>query len=120
MLRYYCQGLGDKEILNLLKQIQDKHRIPYEIMDLSTNGQYNREKEKAAYEKDFKPRSKVLKKTTGRSITGLRSRKHRNYYVSRPGAIALMKNGQMVWWAHMEKDIKEFLRNLLSSGTLPV
>ena len=120
MLRYYCQGSGDKEILNLLSQIKDKCQIPYEIADLSTNGKYDPEKEKAAYEKDFKPRVKALKKTTGRSITELRSRKHRNYYVSKPGAIALIKNGQMVWWTHMEKDIKEFLRNLLSSGTLPV
>jgi len=120
MLRYYCQGSGDKEILNLLSQIKDKCQIPYEIADLSTNGKYDPENEKAAYEKDFKPPVKALKKTTGRSITELRSRKHRNYYVSIPGTIALMKNRQIVWWTHTEKHIKECLQNVLMTGSLPV
>lgn len=120
MLRCYCQGSGYEEILNLLRQIKAKCQIPYEIVDLSTNGKYDREKEKAAYEEDFKPRAKALKKATGVSITKLRSAKHRNYYLSIPGTVALMKNGQMVWWIQAENNIKEFLRNLLSSGTLPV
>lgn len=120
MLRYYCQGLGDKEILNLLAQIQEKHEIPYEIRDLSTNGKRDQEKEKAAYEKDFKPRAKALKKATGLSITKLRSARRRNYYVSIPGTIALMQNGQMIWWTYVEKNIKEFLQNLLQTGRLPI
>jgi len=119
MLRYYCQEPGDKEILNLLQQIKDKHQIPYEIMDLSTNGQYDREKEKATYEKDFKPQSKMLKRATGKSIIKLRSQSG-NYCVSLPGTIGLLKNGEMVWWTHMEKDVKEFLQNLLLTGSLPV
>lgn len=119
-LRYYCQRPGDREILQLLQQIKDNHQISYEIIDLSTNGQYDQEKEKAAYEKDFKPRAKVLKKATGKSITNLRSAKHRNYYVSTPGTIALMKNDQMVWWTHIENDIKESLRDILRTGSLPV
>lgn len=119
MLRYYCQGAGNKEILNLLWQIKSKWQIPYEIMDLSTNGKYDREKEKAAYEKDFKPRAKVLKKAMGVSITKLRSRSG-NYFVSLPGTIALMKDGQSVWWLHIEGNIKEFLKNVLLTGTLPV
>jgi len=118
-LRYYCQGPGDKDILELLQQIKDKHQIPYEIADLSMNGQYNREKEKAAYEQDFKPRATALKKATGVSITKLRSHSG-NYFVSKPGTIALMKNGQMIWWLHIEKSIKEFLLNLLQTGSLPV
>jgi hypothetical protein len=120
MLRYYCQGSGDKGILTLLQQIKDEHQISYEIKDLSTNGQYDQAKEKAAYEKDFKTQAKTLKEASGRSITELRSAKHRNYYVSMPGTIALVKDGQIIWWLHIEKDIKEFLRNLLLSGRLPV
>ncbi len=120
MLRYYCQGSGDKGILTLLQQIKDEHQISYEINDLSTNGQYDQAKEKAAYEKDFKPRAKVLLKATGVSITKLRSARRGRYYVSLPGTIALLKNGQMLWWLHIEKDIKGFLRNLLLSGRLPV
>jgi hypothetical protein len=89
-------------------------------MDLSTDGRYDPQKEKAAYEKDFKPRAKALKKSTGEIISKLRSRKNRNYYVSLPGTIALLKNGQMVWWTHIEKSIKEFLENLLLTGKLPV
>ena len=118
-LRYYCQGSGDKSILELLQQIKDKHQIPYEIMDLSTNGQYDREKEKATYEKDFKPQSKMLKRATGKSITELRSQSG-NYCVSLPGTVGLLKNGQMVWWILTQRDIKEFLRNLLLTGSLPV
>ena len=120
ILRYYCQGSGDKEILNLLRQVKGKWQITYEIMDLSTNGAYDREKEKAAYEKDFKPRAKALKKTTGVSITNLRSRRSGHYFVSMPETIGLMKDGQMAWWLHIEKNIKEFLRNLLLTGSPPV
>jgi hypothetical protein len=120
ILRYYSQGPGDKEILNLLRQIKDKHQLPCEINDLSTNGQYDRMKEKGAYEKDFKPRARVLKRATGRRITQLRSAKHGNYYVSMPGTIALMENAQMTWWTHTEKDIKEFLQNLFLTGKIPV
>jgi len=119
MLRYYCKGPGDEEILNLLHQIKDKHQISYEIKDLSTNGQYDREKEKAAYEQDFKPRTKALKKATGVSITKLRSRSG-TYCVSTPETIGLLKNGDMVWWLHIERNIKEFLQNVLLTGTLPV
>jgi len=119
MLRYYCQGSGDQEIFNLLQQIKAKWQISFEVTDLSTNGQYDQAKEKAAYEKDFKPRAKALKKSTGVSITKLRSAKHRNYYVSTPGTIALLKNGQMISWTLAENAIKKFLQNLLLSGGLP-
>ncbi len=117
-LRYYCQGSGDKSILELLQQIEGKHRIPYEIMDLSTDGKYDQQKEKAVYEQDFKPRAKALKKATGVSITKLRSRSG-TYCVSTPETIGLLKNGQMAWWLHIENDIKEFLQNLLLTGRLP-
>lgn len=118
-LRYYCQRSGDNSILELLRQIKNKHKISYEIKDLSTNGKYDQEKEKTAYERDFKPQAKALKKATGVSITNLRSGSG-NYFVSTPGTIALMENGQMVWWLHIETDIKEFLENLLLTGSLPV
>ena len=118
-LRYYCQGSGNKEILNILQQIKHKHEISYEIKDLSTNGKYDRAKEKAAYERDFKPQAKTLKKSTGKRITDLRSAKNRNYYVSMPGTIGLLKNGQMIWWTHIENAIKVSLRNILTTGKLP-
>jgi len=120
ILRYYCQGSGDMEILNLLQQIKDKHQLPYKINDLSRNGQYDRAKEKAAYEKDFNPRARVLKRATGSRITELRSAKHGNYYVSIPGTIAIMEASQTTWWTHTEKDIKVFLKNLLLTGKISV
>jgi len=120
ILRYYCQGSGDKEILSLLRQIKDKHQFPFEIKDLSSNGKYDRMKEKATYEKDFKPRARFLKKATGRRITDLRSAKHVNYYVSIPGTIAIMEAGQTTWWTYTEKDIKVFLKNLLLTGKISV
>ena len=119
MLRYYCQGPGDKEILKLLQQVKDKHQISYELRDLLTNGQYDREKEKTAYEKDFKPQSKMLKRATGKRITELRSQSG-NYCVSLPGTVGLLKNAQMVWWTLTQRDIKEFLQNVLLTGSLPV
>jgi len=118
-LRYYCQGSGDKEILNLLHQIKDKHEISYEIKDLSTNGKYDRAKEKAAYEKDFKPREKALTKTTGLSVTKLRSARRGRYYVSMPGTIGLLKNVQMVWWTLTKENIMVSLQKILATGKLP-
>ena len=118
MLRYYCQGSGDQEILNLLQQIKGKWQIPFEVVDLSTNGQYDKAKEKTAYEKDFKPQAKTLKKATGVNITKLRSHSGK-YFVSRPETIGLLKNGQMAWWTHTKNDIKQFLQNVLQTGRLP-
>jgi hypothetical protein len=119
-LRYYCQGSGSKEIMDILQQIKAKQQIPYEIMDLSTNGKYDQQKEKTTYEKDFKPQAKALKKATGVSITKLRSAKHRNYYVSEPGTIAIVKDSQTIWWTYTETTIKKFLQNLLLNGKLPI
>jgi hypothetical protein len=81
-LRYYCQNNGDEEIQRLLAEIKEKKQIPYEIVDLSRNGEFSSENEKQAYEKDFKPRAKLLKQKAGQPITKLKSAKHGNYYVS--------------------------------------
>ena len=81
-------------------------------MDLSEN-----EREKQVYERDFKPRAKILKKRTRESITKLRGAggKHR-YYISNPGTIAIIKDYQVKRWTYTISDIVNFLNQVLSQG----
>lgn len=115
-LRYYCIAKGNDQITGLLKQIQSVHNIPYEVLDLSRNGQYDEGREKQAYEKDFKPRARLLKKRTGESITKLRSRKARHYFVSTPGTIAIVGDEGIEWCTLGDAEILEFLRSVLTKG----
>lgn len=111
-LRYYCQGGGNREILRLLQAINEKHGITYQILDLR-----GEEKEKEVYERDFKPRAKILKKRIGKPITQLRGAGgKRHYYVSIPGTIAIVRNAQVEWWTHTIDEIKDFLDEVLLQG----
>ena len=111
-LRYYCKWTGDIEITRLLQEIKNKHNISYEIMNLSES-----EREKQVYERDFKPRAKILKKRTGESITKLRGAggKYR-YYISNPGTIAIVKDNQVEWWTYAISEMLNFLNQVLSQG----
>ena len=103
-IRYYCLGKGEKEIKDFLEDIKEKYNLPYEIVDLSTNEQYDGEKEKEVYEKDFKPMAKILKEKLGRSITKLRSNKARGYYISLPGTLAIIdKDNNIIWYVTTDK-----------------
>jgi len=115
-LRYYCKAEGSGEILKLLKKVRTRQNIPYEVLDLSSNGAYDEEKEKRVYERDFKPRAKILKKRTGESITRLRSRKARHYYVSTPGTIAVVRDGKIEWYDLGDEEIEKFLKLVLDKG----
>ncbi len=115
-LRYYCKAEGGDEILKLLTEARAKHNIPYEVLDLSSNGEYDQEKERQVYERDFKPRAKILKKRTDESITRLRSRKARHYFVSTPGTIAVIRDGEIEWYTLGDEEIAKFLRIVLSKG----
>lgn len=111
-LRYYCQGGGNREILRLLQGIKGKNRITYEVVSL-----LGQEQERQAYERDFKPRARILKKRTGKPITKLRGAGgERHYYVSIPGTIAIVRNGQVEWWTFTDSEITEFLNRVLSEG----
>jgi len=98
-LRYYCQGQGSGEVTRLLEEITTKHGIPHEVLDLSSGGAYDKEKEKRVYEAEFKPRARMLKKRTGEPITRLRSRGARHYFVSTPGTIAVVRDSEVEWYA---------------------
>lgn len=115
-LRYYCQGKGKEAIRKLLTDIDAKHGITYEILDLSANGEWDNEKEKIVYNKDFKLRARVLKKRTGIPITKLRSRRARNYFVSTPGTIAIVRDNKIEWYTFEENKIIEFLKEVLDKG----
>jgi hypothetical protein len=115
-LQYYCKGQGSTEVVRLLVEITSRHNIQHDIIDLSNNGIYNEEKEKQVYEAKFKPRAKMLKKKTGMPITKLRSRKARHYFVSTPGTISVIRDGNVEWYAIGEKEITEFLNMLLIKG----
>lgn len=116
-LRYYWQGEGKEGIRKLLADIEAKHGIRCEISDLSSHGSYDEDREKRAYEGDFKPRAKILKRRTGKPITRLRSRKARHYFVSRPGTIAVVgDDDQIEWYTMGDREVTEFLKAVLNKG----
>jgi len=115
-LRYYCQGAGNQLIRKLLTDVESKHGIAHEISDLSTNGGYDEEKERQAYETYFKPRAKLLKKRTGEPITQLRSRRARHYFVSLPGTIAIVRDNETEWYTLGDEEIRKFLEAVLEKG----
>jgi hypothetical protein len=115
-LRYYCEGRGTEEIGTLLAQIKAKHNVSYEVLDLSSHGEYNEDKEKEIYERDFKPRARILKKRTGQPITSLRSRKAGHYFVSRPGTIAIVGDDGLEWYTLGNEEILKFLKAVLAKG----
>jgi hypothetical protein len=107
-LRYYCKDKGNKVIKDLLEEVKNKLGISYEIV----GGPYNELKDREIYERNFKPRARILKKRTGRSIMELRS-KSGHYFVSIPRTIAVIKNGLVEWWTLSDEDIITFLKELL-------
>lgn len=113
-LRYYCHE-EKKEIQKLLIDIEAKHDITYEILNLSRNGVYDEEKEKYIYEREFKPRAKLLKQRSI-PITELRSKKARHYFISRPGTITIIRDGKIEWYAIGDKEIIKFLKAILNEG----
>ena len=114
-LRYYCKANGNQEVRNLLAEIEARHTIPYETTDLTKWGAYDEEKEREVYERDFKPRARLLKKRTGEPITRLRSQKGR-YFVSIPGTIAIVKDEAVEWYALGEGEVMQFLNIVLDNG----
>ncbi len=115
-LRYYCQREGKEGIRKLLTGIEAKHGISYETSDLSRSGAYDEDNEKQVYERDFKPRAKVLRKRTGESITRLRSRRTRHYFVSLPGTITIVSDEHIEWYTLGDEEIAKFLRAVLEKG----
>ena len=46
LLRYYCRGAPSEVVMGLLRQLETERKVPYEVADLSRNGQYDVENEK--------------------------------------------------------------------------
>jgi len=117
-IRYYCQAQGNEEIANFLTKIDTEHGIPYELLALSRDEIHDERKERRVYERDFKPRAKILKKRTGESVRKeLRGGKgKRRYYVSKPGTIAVIRNEKIEWYAVGDDRIITFLGKVLSKG----
>lgn len=115
-LRYYYEGRGTEEILALLAEIKATHNVAYEVLDLSSYGAYNEDKEKEIYERDFKPRARILKRRTSQSITSLRSRKAGHYFVSKPGTIAIVGDDGLEWYTLGNEEILKFLKAVLAKG----
>lgn len=114
-LRYYCKAGGNREILELLEEAKAKKAVPYETVSLSRDGEFDEEQERLRYESDFKPKARILKRKTGESITHLRSRTGR-YFVSTPGTLAVVRNGEVEWFTLGNEDIVAFLRKVLVGG----
>lgn len=120
-LRYYCQGQGNAEATRLLREIRTRHSVPHEVLDLSSNGANDEQREKQVYEAEFIPRAKLLKKRTGKPLTmQLRSRRARHYCVSTPGTIAVVRDGKVEWYAVGDGEIVEFLEIVLIKGCAPL
>jgi len=117
-LRYYYQKTTDKKILSLLKRIKKNWQIEYELLDLSRDRKYDPKIEKEIYEREFKPRAKLLKKRTGKSIRKeLRGGKRKKrYYVSTPGTIAIVIEGFVEWWTLGVEGIIKLLEEVLDQG----
>ena len=117
-LRYYCQAGGNEEIRRLLTDIEAKHNMSYEILDLSRDGAYDDEKERETYERDFRPRAGILRKRTGESIRKeLRGGKgKRRYYISIPGTMTVVRDREIKWYALGDEEIAKFLKVVLSDG----
>ncbi len=117
-LRLYCQGQAPETLLGSLRQLEAARGIPFEVRDLATNGAYDPAKERAAYERDFRPHANDLKRATGASITKLRSHTG-NHFVSTPPTLALLRDGRPAWWCHGEEAILKALDGILTSGKPP-
>ena len=61
-------------------------------------------------------KAKILKKRTGEPITRLRSRKAGHYFVSLPGTIAIVRDGQVEWYTIGVQEIINFVKKVLSNG----
>jgi hypothetical protein len=116
LLRYYCGPNSDRrgDITDLLQKIKEKHGIPFQIRDLRGDDVLERE----AYEHDFKPVARVLKRRTGskRGIRQLRGRRSGAYYVSVPGTMAIIGDGKVQWYTLGAPDILQFLNEVFEKG----
>jgi len=119
-LRYYCQDTSDQRhaVVDLLCKIREKHGISFEIRDLRGDQVLERE----AYERDFKPVGRLLKKRTGstRGIAELRGRRSGRYYVSVPGTLAIVRVDKVEWYALGASDIHGFLTEVLNQSEAAV
>ena len=111
-INYYCKDINPK-IRKLLEEIKKKHGIDFEIIQ---NEPWNEKKDKEIYEKYFKPRSRILKKRTGKSITELRSKRAGHYFVSIPGTIAIFRNNILEYWELATDEGIKFLERFLEKG----
>lgn len=100
-LRYYApHTTKHKSVLNLLKEIKEKHEIDYEVIDLTGEGSFPlEEKEKRRYERDFVPQASDLKRKTGSGIRKvLRSKSGGHYHLA--GTIAIVKNDRVKYFVN--------------------
>lgn len=67
--QYFCDGTGDSQIKDRLREIDEKWQLEYQLVDLSQNGEHDFGRNREVYKRDFKPRARILKRRTGESIT---------------------------------------------------
>ena len=115
-LHYYCNGYsGDSLVKQRLEEIETKWGLEREVVDLSRNGEHDFDLNRYVYERDFKPRAKILKRRTGESIRVLRSRSGR-YYVSSPGALTVVRDGLIEWFCIEPPKMLSMLDAVVSEG----
>ena len=115
-LRLYFLKKVDEETFKKLVEINEAHNISYKLIDLSSNGEYDQEKERQEYNKEFKSRAKILRKRTDHSINILRSRKAHNYFISSPSTIAIIGEAGIEWYSNDKQEIKNLLMDAFNIG----
>ncbi len=115
-LKYYASGKANDSICRLLSEVKTRHGITFETIDLSTNGVYDPVKEKSVYERDFKPRARILRRRTTGPISRLRSRRAGNYFISKPETIAIFSAEGIEWYSLDYKEIADFLADVSRRG----
>jgi hypothetical protein len=115
--------------VRLLDEIDHRHRVPYEIKELSRRAGIqpgtwivDDAEEKEVYERDFRPRAAILRYRTGESVRKLLRSKSGGYFVA--GTVTITQNGQVEWLAshstafprHDRDPTIGFLKALLEDG----
>jgi len=135
-LRYYASRIKPtdytplseehKKIIELLNKIREKHKIKIEVTDLSDGDESIPDqiiRARHAYEHDFMPKAKILKKRVGvRLSVGLKKRG----FINLSETIAITCDGGIGWYATPRKEFKKydenfkigFLKMLLDNGPI--
>lgn len=114
-------------MVQLLSEIKSRHGLDFEIVEIrKTRDQYGERvdegHEREIYEKDFKPRARILKQRVGLPLSDALRSKSGHYYLA--GIIAIIRNDNVEWYTNYGQTFESydkdnavgFLRAVLQQG----